>query len=344
LENNIILLNKDGSIKVTKKEKNIFKYNPKYILIPISCTDNISFIMIKNKKLLDFTYANVKINMVYNLNYDEEEIYFNTIEKSISSIVEFINFIHSINRIDYMNTILNYTLTDDAMHIKISEISISLFKDNDNILSLKLKDFDNNYQIIGYLKDVYEPVNNNLIVDSEYYDYVSIKDNKWKFTNKLIPGSIIGLNLALSQSIYFINCEEFKYIKNHIKNISYNGYIFNIKEINELIRDEDLFESEETNFENYCYRSINGNFRGVEGTIEFLMYINYLYNTVILVYNDILYGCEWSRDNKYIGFDIYLTANINCNRYINDSIVEVFRYNTMTQPTDIISKIINKMY
>lgn len=345
MQNNIILLNKDGSVKVTKKEKNIFKYNPKFILIPMSCTDNISFIIIKNKKLLDFTYVDVKINMLYNLNYDEEEIYFNTIEKRIYNIVDFINFIHSMNRIDYVNTIMNYTITDNNMHINISEITIKLFKDNDIIYSLNLKEFDNNYQVIGYLKDIYEPINNNLVIDREYYDYIVIKDDKWKFTNKPPSNSIIGLNLAISQSIYFITSDEFTDMKNNIKNISYNGHIFNINEIGNLIEDEDLFESEETNFENYSHYNLCGNLQGLEGVIEFLLYIKYLYNTLLLLYNDILFGYDKYKDNQYVGFDIYLNIYVNYNNYDTDyyTSTESFRYESITCPRDIISKIINKI-
>ena len=341
MENNIILLNRNKTVKVIKNEKKIFKNDCKYLLIPVLCAESNCFIMIKNKELLDFSYADISVTLRYYAFEPEDSLPFNRVDKRVSSITDLINFIHSIDRIDFVNYVMNFTVWDVGYEVRIEEFSITLYKDDVITYSLSLHGYDaNSYNLMDRLEDLYETANRKFMMPKEN-DFLIIKNNKWELSNRIIPNSVVGLSLSPSQSIYFIESDEYKELYGLVKDVTYSGYVYNVKEMNELILDVDLFESEETTIEGYSYYELKGTLQGVTGVIELLIYLEYLYNVTLFSFNEILYSVEIYENKKYTGFDIYFSLEINL--FNDDSIYENISYKSEKSSKYHIANIFNKI-
>jgi hypothetical protein len=268
-----------------------------------------------------------------------DEVCFNTIEKRITSIVELINFIHSIDRINYVNSISNFYITDHNVTIQLSEFSIVLYKNNTITFSINTAESHNKKVALDELSKIYEVINNNFTNEKEYYSYLIIKDNMWKFGDKIPNNSLVGLNLSLSNSVYFIRSEQYEELKYVIKGMNYNGDIYNINQLNKLIGED--FECES------YYYTFDGDLRNKELVIEFLIYTNYIYNTLLVLYNDILYNYDkFDKNNNYIGFDIRLSFTIKCRCIGLDSCSEIsdtLTLSNLESPKNFLSKIISKI-
>jgi len=314
---NMVLLNKNKDVKIINKESDIKKYKPEHILIPMIEYDTNTFIMIiPKKKLLNFTNIEieVKLQLKSNVNVinDEDDVDYETnelftLKKSFTNIVGFINFIHSIDRIDYANYVLNSEYFYEYELIDIKSIYINVSNNNEIVYEYKfISSYEsgygnksNCYTVTLELEELYEPSNK---VFRE--KFINIKNNKWSIDEKPYMDSIIGINLLPSQSVYFIEYDIFQLFKN--KEIQYNLYVFNKSDVYSPYNHLDIDRLiEEDVMEIYLNKSLIQ--KDIFLIIEFLIYIKLLYSIVIMLYNNILYTFD---PNKNEGFDMYLNIKL----------------------------------
>ena len=338
---NIVLLNKNKEVKIINKESDIMNYKPEHILIPMIEYDTNTFIMIKpKKKLLNFTNIEIEVGLQLKSNInitqseDCEAIELFTLKKSFTNIVEFINFIHSIDRIDYVNYILNSEAFYEYELIDVKYISIIVFNDNKIIYKYSfISSYECNYEnksncyfVSLKLEELYEPSNNH------FRDmFINIKNNKWSIDEKPYVDSIIGINLLVSQSVYFIEYDILHLFKN--KQLEVNLYVFNktdvelhnynYLDIDKLIEDDAM--------EIYFNRSLIQ--KDIFLIIEFLLYIKLSYVIIMMLYNKIHY-------NVYDdGFDMYLNILLKDKKSNSD-----ININILKDDIPSFNKIVEKMY
>lgn len=295
----IIILNKDHSIEMVKRVKNKILDKCEYLLVPIEEYDIGSFVMLKpNKYLSKFEYAKVSFSSIITKEYQdidfdhakERNIYtLDTVSKTLYSLVEFINYMHSLNKLVYINSLANAGEFEASVSsIKFSYFNIEIYDKKDLIYSVKLEypEYQNLYPdnilYMPQIKKLYDPI----IQDEENgytrKDYIRIKNNKWKFKSNFTDDGIYGVSLFKTKSIYFTVPEVFQVFDLcktlYCGNFQYNSHDYEnhysieeiAKEWPEIYEDTDLPDT-------YGFRTYDVWYSDTSSMIEYIIHLKCIY-------------------------------------------------------------------
>lgn len=302
----VIILNKNKSTEVVK-EKN-FKYEKEveYILIPLNSYElHDTFLCIKANKYMNFDNAKIEIKLANAVNDTECEEYsdlslFNDLNIETSSIIELYNYIHSINKLEYFNDIINANLENLTQRaIDILAFKIKLYKHDQCIFEYIFNRLDNSDDILdeeniaydlgmidyGFtslfkgIKNIYETISDALFINK--------KTNKWSFDDDKYYNCICGIMLFHTHTSYFVSpTEYFEFCKIPDQTIIMQLDILagigipNLKDFT-YVDDIDEYISEE-DCEYYESLEIYHNRKTM---LEFLVYAHFLYNAISLSYS-----------------------------------------------------------
>lgn len=303
----IILLNKDHSVDYVKESK--FKYNKdiKHLLIPMTTFDTNTFIPVKCNKYMKFDKAIIEVQLVYNyLDYSNEyDIYNSNIvytKKEFTSIIDLYNFINSIDKLYYINELLNLNYgTELLSSIDICSYNISLYK-NGKCTYHSSDSYDTEggvgyYTIRKAMSNISDLYNNFMKYSTDNMIYIN--DKSWKITDKCIGNGIYGLHFELVNSIYFITPEVFDFT-NEISQIKFFHYIINLDDT-ALLNELKIREKLEDGDVDY-YTDISFSVSNLKYIFEKIIYFKFFYTCVLMIYNDIIFNVNPHHDK---GFDIW---------------------------------------
>lgn len=315
----IILLNKDHSIQIVKENK--FKYNKniKYVLIPIVEFDINSYLMLKPNKYMEFTKASVEISMIYtNVDIYNDEFYrdeFPKQKKEFTSLIEFYNYIHTIDRLSYINHIINcqfsYEKNLEIMNIK--EINIILYNNKDiiyklnfiNELSIEFEEVmdESIKDIKSIIKDIYKCKNKDL---SEKILYISDHNNQWALKDDIKEDGIYTINLFHTNLLYFLDKNTITFLNKSIQSIFVSHYLIDLSDEYADILDFKSFirnYDEDDEFE-YDYFTIL--LYSINDYIEYFLYIDYINMMLRFIFEYIIFSETKSDFDIYFYIKIYL--------------------------------------
>jgi len=318
----IIILNKNKSVEIVK-EKN-FKYEKKmeFILIPLNSyeLDDV-FVCVKANKYMNFDNAKLEItlaNAVNDIDYDDFNSItpFNNLNITTSSIIELYNYIQSINRLEYLNDLLNANLECTTQRvIDILTFKIVLYKNNECIFEYTFKrindaddveslEYDLGVLDYGFhdifkgIKDIYGVISDDVFINKN--------NNKWSFKDDNYTESLCGIILPHTHTLYFVSPREYYEIGKVLEQtivIELNMVVMedqiNIKNFQSVDDVADFLSS--GNCEYYDSFSLYIN-RVI--MLEYMIYAKFLYSSIILSYQTDI-GLE--------GFNI-ITTIINGNQ------------------------------
>ena len=355
-KSNIVLLKKNGKVKVAKRESDIFKYDCKYILIPMLDYDLNTFIMIKPKELLEFTTAEIEVTLQlkkFEGDHFPSIVEFANIKKSVNSVTEFINLIHSIDRMDYVNYITNSDVEYDFTEIiDIQKISIKIFRENTIIYNYKFESpygdgYSNksNCMIVTLeLSKIYELKNKDL-QSYKTNGFINIRNNRWSIDKFPDKNSLIGINLNISQTIFFTEYEVYE-LFNFCNCLKCESYVFNRDDIDLSIQEYEILDNiDDGTIEVYANSNPNNStFTLMENDsialLEFLIYLKIIYTITIVKFNMILFNVQDNPNTKF-GFDMCLDLRI-INKYKDELKLSITK-NNIPKLDELIRKIYNTM-
>lgn len=339
----ICLLNKDNTCKVISMNKHFDISDVKYVLIPLNGID--AHILVKPNEYMNFTKAivcyepEIVISNDFYDDVDETNYWLNKITIEITNIVDFYNFLHSINRIEYSNSFTNeYDLYNEieGNYISIKSMDIKLFQNNLLIYELhytakcRNDEFDiSSYKLLDELKPIYRLFKNK---DNKY---LSIKNNKWNLVDYPEENSLVGVYLDNTCSICIFPDHVLKILA-VISSIEYRKIIYSkyqkssainkYEDLNDLIYNKinnmSISDDDIESFVNSdaidlyvdtgnmieCYRPFDdiGDYQNLSQTIEFLIYLSVIVMNTSFGFN-MLYGAD---DSNELIIDTLFIVNI----------------------------------
>lgn len=323
----LIILNKNHTIEIIKEKKFRYSNKMKYILIPIIEYGIDSYIMLKPNKFMNFTKAEIEIEMAFKVFIDGEstEFYFPIINKEVFSIIELYNYLHSLNRYSYFNDIMGFIINDVIEILTITKFKITLFNNKDIIYE---KDIENEYEnyedelygdgngpilkIYNLLKDIYTLKDKDIY---KKYLFLSEDKNEWKIEEnfyKKNENSIIGIDLYNSSSIYFMTALELAFIKNELDSIYSSMYVMDLsdkyqmddsKYINPRVFEIEYIENDDLPY----YNEYEVRFYNIQNIMEYLIYLNMISILLQFIYQEAILDFDTTTEiNIYIYLEIKL--------------------------------------
>lgn len=301
-----LFLFKDHSFTMVKKkfQKKLIRHidDIKYLLIPIN-EDESAFILhkplsfMRNFHKAVISYESIVIQHSYiTENFGQYFTPMHKITKELNSIIELIQYLHSIDRLSFCNNLSNSNDSLNSEIIDFIHFSLEIFDKDNNSLYIQKMDLTNqcgNFgprEILVNIEDIYHPINHfHKRDDILTLDSVS---NTWNRVNHLrvnCKDDIVGINLPLTRSFSLLPNRIFQFMKSNIKSI----YAYNLIYNKNLVSDEEAEEKREE-FENTGEKivsSIRYNDMWSHITydwLEYITYINDFYNniTAIIEIND----------------------------------------------------------
>lgn len=274
---NSIILNSDHTFKLSKNlQKSIMKYYDliKYILIPISNSTDSFIIQKPNKYMKIFHHATVQIEFIvieksFILeDYGEKISNVNLVSKEFTSLLEFYQYLHSLNRIRYFNKISNSNESAIYDIIDFSKFQITIYDKENKVVYKKDMNLVNQKGTFG--------VDEILIKIQKVYDPILLKKftNK-KFTENLKTLHLVPIFMPYTKSVLFYPSNLVQYLSNNIKSL-YGSIMVNNTKYDSI----NLEDSEELIL---CKSIVSNNIRfcdywsfEIGNYVEYITYINYM--------------------------------------------------------------------
>ena len=302
--NSIIFLMKNmTTLTTTKFEKDLAKYFNKidFILFPID-NENTAFVIHQPKKyMLNFSKAVVKFQIAV-IQYSHFEIdtsnypsLMHPITKTIHSIPELIQYLHSLNRIRYTNKLSNSNESYLYEIIEFTEFRIDIYNKKNEVIYNKKMDLNTEMgqfgvaEILKRIDKIYFPWE---FKTSDMFKelYLYITDDKWDIAFNLERKGLYGVFLLYTSSVSFFHAEDifmmntnlhslYAYTLTHNPNeVSYEDLDILLKDVTpELIVNEasDRFTSP-VRYQDFWVHEPSY-------IIEFILFLSYTYSNIILM-------------------------------------------------------------
>lgn len=340
-----IILFSDGDLEMTKKlQKQIKnKFNLiQYILVPVD--DSIdSYILLKpNRFMAQFAKAHVSFETVIeHKSYIDENSsnhfdVLNTIDRDLDDLTRLIQYLHSLNRIRYVNKLSNSNESAVYEITEFTKFMIDVYDTNDNIIfkkHLSLTSEKGHFgaiEILEKISSLYHPIQYSDI--DENLNFLHINSNSWEFKCKAKSSDgVYGYMLPYTKSITFFDKTSIEMISN----IIFSTYVYTItydKKDSEYIDDiaypfSSLPFEEVQSLKDTCpvrFQDLWCN--EIEYFIEYITYLEYIYTQIgfISEMNDFgkyteSYVSETTIDiTSYIGTSIHhFTVECSTNKVIS---------------------------
>jgi hypothetical protein len=295
MNNRPILLFKDNSLSqysnLSKKKLVKNKDNIKYLLIPIIGNDNL-YIMHKFKDYMtEFTHAHISFTSVVirhsHINEDGDTVYkiLSSVDKEIYTIEEFLQYLHSLNRMKYINKLSDSIESYEFDIVEFIDFNLTIYKKDDILHEYHFNDHLGPVDILNRLKRIFRPIN---IKDK--YLYLNFYDDVWKFDSKLkINNSLIGIPLYSTSSYQILVGDMVDILQSIIKDIYCSSVIYN-PEVDEIDEETEIAHVDCISEFLFNFGSIRFHDIWVHCINDYLEYITYLPNiyTNLLSYAELI--------------------------------------------------------
>ena len=282
--NKFVCLMKDNSIKIKKNLSKIIN-DIKYLLIKDESDD--LFIIIEPKsymkkfKSAKVSYNNIIVNhSIYReMDSDTYISQFGGVEKELTNLQDFLNYLQSLNRIRLYNKLAysNDCGSYELIEFTEFEINIKLSNSDDKNINMNLGTEKGQFgvaEIMHKIKYLFNPIDT---IKEVYIDYT---DMIWSLDNIRGNNYITGMVLPYTKSIKFFNYNDCRTIKSSVTGMYAWLTCF----------DEDVQE-ELKEFESYpefhdIYRGMRVQdvwLHEIEYIIEYIIYIPYVYMTTSII-------------------------------------------------------------
>lgn len=251
----LILLMKNHTVLSTSQVKKFYD-NIEYIIFRVDNQLNTFILQKPNDVLLSFTKASISFEAIIS-QHNVDEINYNTythgfckVDKEFTTLYEFIQYIHSLNRISYSNFIMNSNDSSIYEEIKFCYFKINIYKDNKRIYHYKNtankeRKFFGTKEILMDIDSIYKP----FMKGNTCFIAINTVLKKWKITEKLIKECICGVPLEGTSSFVFYDSEFIKYIDDNVRGLYCQTWI---NDKNKFDKDiiNDIMDNKSINFEN----------------------------------------------------------------------------------------------
>jgi len=287
----IILLMKDGSV-LMKNSINKYYDKIKYILFEADPTSNTFLLHEPIKYMKNFTKANIymetqirqMVNDTEEYQYQESFAYtpMGSVIKTVYSISEFMSYLNSLNRMRFFNTI---SRSNDCISYELIECSLfklEIFCNDKKAYSkeLNLKNqkgaFDP-YTIMNVIEAIYSPI------DSIEFIMIDLANRCWSVNNRAHKNDACGILLPYTRTITFLSKSHYDILRTSVKSLYCRTATFD--EIEEPIPDEVFdYADWDTELPFQPYNRLHDVwFHELRYILEYIIYLPYLYMTVITV-------------------------------------------------------------
>lgn len=210
----ILLLKKDYSMEYCEINDSISFKNVKYIMMPINQYNLDTYVLIKpNFYLKHFTKVKLRYQLsVIEINGNgksENKLYFPETEKEYRTLYETVNGLHSIQRIEYINSISNCD-SFSQRYLVFNKFRLDAFEDDMMIYSYKPK-LKNNKTI--YPSNISEKINDFFSLEEITDRHLILNKNKWTIENCYPKNDVYSLYLKGTHSFYNIDFDNLALIK-----------------------------------------------------------------------------------------------------------------------------------
>jgi hypothetical protein len=348
MKNYIILLNNSKVLMVNKIKQSLYS-KCQYILIPVDSYDIDAYIMIKpNAYFEKFTDAQISFKtaiMQETADNDSRPLIhivtiLDTVDKHITDLKDIVNYLHSLNRISYVNSMSNGNeYRTNVNYINLVEFNITLFEGKDIIYTKQIKySSDNTFSIdivLKEIKDLYNPIHK---FDTKY---LRINNDEWEFVKSLSYNSIYGITLPNTRSISFLTYDMIRAFSLcsslFCGNIQYNSTDFNsLWSIDDLITDYSELLGDYVLAKECGFRTFDVWFYKQNEYIEYIIYLKCIYMITTIM-------TEYDAFGKLSGkVSTYSWIEIEPKNYMYDIIDIKFNNDNIVTLSGVIDQIINK--
>lgn len=214
------------------------------------------------------------------------------IKKEINDITELMKYLHSLNRIRYWNKL---SASDDALFYEIIDFALFNVEITDvknNVIFNKEMNIKNQKGLFGVneilksIDKIYNPC------DFKNHTFIEM-DNTWNFIDYIeSKDNIYGIYLPKTKSISFLHGKDIQILKENLKSVY--CYTITYNNDNKLIKEnaEDTFDYyfeienaiPESKYCKNCYfRFQNIWEHTIDGYVEFIKYLPYIYYNLLLI-------------------------------------------------------------
>lgn len=325
----IILLYDDNTYK-SKFENEITKKdiaNTKYLLInstPMKSTsDQKAFTITTAPKYFFFDEAIVDYQIaIFTTSSDcIDNVTMKDMHVIVKTYSELIGLIHSIDKINAVNNLINVTLEDTSFYISIMYFGIKLVKDGKTVLDKfyqdipSSRDFHNSYKITSKFKEIYKSdISNDIYNKKLGFVFTHKKWDLVKFTdNSFCTYNFMGFVSPMSNIIVLLTNIEYQklmtYNKGMISAIVYSDTMKKIEEIEVKILNGKDYDTRNLGDSNECYlygenRAIYLSSNMIGYFLDYIVHADFICQFLIMIYSELYF---YNDENGEYGLDSVLT-------------------------------------
>lgn len=211
----ILLLKKDFSVEYCELNDPISFKNVKYIMMPINQYNLDTYALIKpNYYLKNFTKVKLKYQLtvveINNNGSSENKLYFPEMEKEYKTLYELVNGMHSIQRIEYFNSIANHDDSFTQRYLVFNKFKLEIFEDAGLIYFYKprLK-----HRKTIYPSNISEKISDFFNLEEIIDGHLILNKNKWSIEKCYPKNDVYSLYLKGTRSFYNIDFDNLALIK-----------------------------------------------------------------------------------------------------------------------------------
>lgn len=310
----LILLYDDNTYK-SKYENEITKkdiLNTKYLLInstPMdSSSDQKAFAITTAPKHFFFDEANVDYQIaVFTTSSDcIDNVTMKDMHVTVKTYSELVGLIHSIDKINAVNNLINVTLDDTGFYISIMYFGIKIIKDGKTVFDKFYQDipssrnFHNSYKITSKFKDIYKSdISNDIYSKKLGFVFTHKKWDLIEFTDEsFCIYDFIGLASPMSNIVILLTKIEYQkiitYSKGMINAVVYSDTIKKIEEIEQKISNGKDYDARNLGESNDCYlygekRAIHLSSNMIGYFLDYIVHADFICQFLIMIYSELYF-------------------------------------------------------